>query len=329
MALDNLLVQLGLNTKAYDDGLKKATKTAEGFSNSLKSQLVGAFGAAAISGWVKHVADVVAQWKDVSEQFGITTTEAQQLEEQAKKSGRSLEDITAALAKLNQARQAAIEGDDKMVRSFSLLGVALKDLKSDKSSLDLFKQMGLFLRQAGIDGPAVVAMMETLGKKGKAFQGVLKDINNEGVNLVSEEAIERIDRAVKALELMKQTATQVTGSVLGRVLGGDLSDASTVGKGMLGRLAPEPGKPFFGYGANVAQILSKVLGGGIGDAAYPTGPDLVSHGALPLPASRATGEAQLKVDLESLRLQKEEKEILLKILESGRALQGTGALGGF
>lgn len=324
MGLDNLLVQLGVNTKAYDAGFEKAGKTAEKFGSKLKGQLAAAFGAAAIGAWVKQVADAVGTWKDVSEQFGITTDEAQQLEEQAKKSGLSLEDVTGALAKLNQARRAALEGDEKSVKAFNLLGVAFRDLASNKSGVDLLKQIGLSVKVLGVDGAKAAAMMDILGKQGKRFQGVLKDINNTGVNLVSEENIERIDDMIKKLEVIKNTALAVTATAFGKMLGGDFSDI----KSIIGKVfTPQAGNPFFDLPVTPGIAVMKA-GKALAQATFPSS-NLVSSPGLPIPTSAAANAAQTKNDMEVIRIMKETKDLQKRTVDLLDKISKTGALSSF
>lgn len=324
MGLDNLLVQLGVNTKAYDAGLARAQKTAEGFGKNLKGQLAAAFGTAAIAAWVKHVADAVGKWKDVSEQFGISTDQAQQLEEQAKKSGLALEDVTGALAKMNQARRAALEGDEKSVRAFNMLGVSLRDLGSSKSGIDLLKQMGVSVRILGIDGPKAAAMMDILGKQGKRFQGVLMDINNTGVNLITEEHIQRIDEMLKLLESIKMTALAITATAIGKALGGDFTDMKSIFSKVF---TPKVGKPFFGLPINGTQLLAKT-GIALAEQTFPRTDSITSAG-IPIPSSAAQNAAQTKNDLEIIRIMKEVKELNKKQVEFLDKLSKSSALGSF
>src|SRR5688572_4197972 len=109
MRLLKLMAVLGLDGRGFKAGLKEAESGAGKFARGLKSQIAGAFSAAAFTAYAKNVTEAVTRIKDLSEQYRMTTTEVQQTDAALKRQGLQFEDLAGSLNKLAAARREAVE----------------------------------------------------------------------------------------------------------------------------------------------------------------------------------------------------------------------------
>lgn len=203
MALLSLVAKLGLNTTGFDQGLSKAGKQASAFGSGLKTVLAGAFSVAAITGFVKGIADTVGRIKDLSEQFGVTTDEVQNIDYAMKQSGMSFEDFGAAMNKLGPARREAATGNQELADTFAKFGVSAEDLQNPLlSNKDILMKVAEAMRGTNVTAADQAAIMDLLGPKAARLANVLAGLDGfEAPSMFSEEDIAAIDQISKELEL--------------------------------------------------------------------------------------------------------------------------------
>src|SRR5262245_453523 len=104
MGLLSLIARLGLDKSGFNAGLTAANKQVSKFGGALKSQLAGAFSAAAVIAYTKHLIDFGSKINDTATKLGVGTKELQEYTYAAQQNGAELEDVAKAFKALSAAR---------------------------------------------------------------------------------------------------------------------------------------------------------------------------------------------------------------------------------
>lgn len=153
----------------------------------------------------KSAISATNQLKDLSEQFGITTDEVQQLKKIGSEvGGLGFEGIGQGLIKLGQAREKASTSDDKLLATFNKYGITLAQLQNPQlRNIDLMKQMAKAMDNLSASDRA--DFTELFGKQGQKIIETIRAINAAGpIDVISEDAINRLDDATERLQEIKR-----------------------------------------------------------------------------------------------------------------------------
>lgn len=221
MALINILARLGIDTTAYNAGLKKSESTAQATGRMIRSYLAGAFTVGAVTKLASDIANLSGKIKDSAAQFNLTTDETQKMMRAAKDSSVSFEMLAQGVNKVTRQRAMAISGDKNAIASFEALGVSMSDIANEGvRSADIFFQIGRNLK--GADLRTQGAAIKILGDESSKLFGVMESLGDSGPMLLIEESqIEAVDRAAKAVthikdELMNLATIGVGGAIMQR-----------------------------------------------------------------------------------------------------------------
>lgn len=208
MRLLKLMAVLGLDGRGFKAGLKEAESGVTKFARGLKGQIAGAFSSAALAAYVKNVTETVTRIKDLSEQYRITSTEVQQADQAMKRQGLTFENLASSLSRLAAARREAVEKPGEMREAFKALKVDITDLNNP-----MLRHFDILLKIANSTDAANMTireesdLLEILGVRSLKVLSSLREIGDmKGVNIIEEDAIDRIDRADKALTRFKDNA---------------------------------------------------------------------------------------------------------------------------
>ncbi len=215
MALE-LKVKIGGDGTNFQHELGKAKLAAMDFGKTLSSGAlpgflkVGSFAAVAegLREIVTGAIEFGTETKHSAEQFGLSTTEVQQLGKAARKTGLEFSDFGTALLKVESARKEAAEGNEALRGQFARLGVTLADLNNPAlRHIDLLRKIAAASKD--LDGAGRAALHDLLGKSGARLAGALELLPTITADqVVSPEAIERLDDIHKR---MSKAATAVKG----------------------------------------------------------------------------------------------------------------------
>jgi len=203
-------------------GVKKAGKdmgSALGFFAAGKLGMAGGPGA-----FIRQMADdainAVGRFKDLSEQFRVSTDTVQLWDVAAKKVGLTAEDVGRGLERIQKAREAAVEKGD--VGAFGLFGINMSTLKDVAvQGEDIMRMMQATVASHPITESEAVAAMELMGKGGSKLLSVMSEMQTMGpVNIIQADDLKALDDANKKIEELKRQLTVMAGTVLGNVAGG-------------------------------------------------------------------------------------------------------------
>jgi phage-related protein len=259
MALLSLVAKLGLDKTGFEQGLSKAGKQASQFGSSLKTTLAGAFGATAMIAFAKGIADTTGRIKDLSEQFGVTTDDVQNIDYAMKQSGMSFEDFGAAMNKLGPARREAALGNEELAATFAKFGVSAEDLQNPLlSNKDILMKVAEAMRGTNVTAADQAAIMDLLGPKAAKLANVLAGLDGfQAPSLFSEDDIAMIDQMSKEFELFYRDL-QISGVETGKFLMDTFNDVYTFITTLFGELASK-WKDIFTFKVDVVTAVSDAV----------------------------------------------------------------------
>ncbi len=303
MALLSLVAKLGLDKTGFEQGLSKATQQASRFGSNLKATLAGAFGAGAMVAFAKGIADTVGRIKDLSEQFGVTTDEVQNIDYAMKQSGMSFEDFGAAMNKLGPARREAALGNEELRETFRKFGVSAEDLQDPLlSNKDILIKVAEAMRGTNVTAAEQAAIMDLLGTKAAKLANVLAGLDGfQAPSLFSEEDIAMIDQMSKEFELFYRDI-QISAIETGKLLVDTFNNVFTFITTLFSSLDVK--KLLFKSGSPATLVieLAKQLKTGISQALEETGAQAAQRDE-----QRANEKAQREKDRAEAKRKREEE----------------------
>lgn len=220
---------IGLNATAFHAGLTAALggvkKAGKDMSSALGFFAAGKLGMAGGPGaFIRDMADqainAVGRFKDLSEQFRVSTDTVQVWDFAAKKVGLTAEDVGKGLERLQKAREAAVEKGD--VGGFGQFGIGMETLKDAAvQGEDIMRMMQAAIANHPITESEAVAAMELMGKGGSKLLSVMTEMQTMGpINIIKADDLKALDDANKKIDELKRQMTVVAGTVLGNVATG-------------------------------------------------------------------------------------------------------------
>jgi len=208
MGILSLLVKLGLDSSAFEMGVKRAQSVGEKFGNSFKSavtsQLAGALSVAAVTGFAHSVVEAADRVGELSEQLNMSTDDVQKFQMAAKLYGVKFESVASAIARINDARTSALSGNAAQLAAFEKLGISVTDL-SDASlgSEQVLVRIGIILNANRNNAELMAAAADLLGlklTKAAMAAGTIKDLGP--IDLFKAEDIKQIEKFNDEMDLL-------------------------------------------------------------------------------------------------------------------------------
>lgn len=223
MALNNLLVQLGLNTSGYEQGLNKASGLAGKFAGDLKAQLAGAFTVGAITNFARSVMTSVERMKDLSEQFNISTDDVQRFDYFAKRNGLSMEDFAGGLLKLANLRRDVAKGDKEALKTLNEFGISLAQATDPAFTMaDTIDSVSKSINDFGLNTERTAMITDIFGRAGQRLISTLKELHGAAaVKIVSPEDVKTLDDASKKVSLFWSNLKAMWAGIGARTLRGE------------------------------------------------------------------------------------------------------------
>lgn len=322
----NLFARLGLDAKPFYaalGGIKSSfSKLNEKFGSDLKGQLAGALTLGATVAAVKGIADYASNIKNLSDQYGITTEEAQKFEAQTTASGYSFEKFLGVIDRIGSARKEAVESNDAILKSFARFGVTLDDLNNGGlRNIDIVYKLANAVGslQSAADREA---FGELVGASGKKFLSLLQNINDSTpIVLLSDEEVKKLDEASSKLQALGRDYKSLFSSVLSEGVEAYNKLSGKIG-GVSGKLIGALSAPFAVLGKGVG-VLADGLSGSLESDGNKR------HDALPLPEKNNDPLFDNKRKDESVRNDKDrDLKTLLAFKSEGNMLSRIGLFTG-
>lgn len=222
MPIFSFLAKLGLDTTDFQAGVKRAQSAASGLGKGLNSHIgsgfkslganmAAAFSVAAVTSFASKVAETAGEIKDLSEFLGVSTDEVQRLQIAAEEANIPFSKIIGAFQNLEKKKAEALTGDEKAMGLFGMLGI-----DPNGNSIDILKA-AVIASEKGATQNAVA--FELLGTKVVHLKRVVSELNSlPKIDLISEQAINKIDQAEKVASRMWRRAWMATVGATGNAM---------------------------------------------------------------------------------------------------------------
>lgn len=217
----NAKARVTLDKTGFDAGIDAASKKLASLGNSLKSQLAGAFGVAAITRFAQTTIEAVSRIADLSKELSISAESLQELEYAAKLSGSSIESIATAFRALSKARaEAAMDPNGKSGQVFKAMGISNEELQSN-SIEQTFRRIAGVVKTMDFGASELAMVSEILGRSGDElipmFRAGINEAGDEAKKLgviFSEGIVNEIDAAVDAVDkLIRRLRVPMAGAI--------------------------------------------------------------------------------------------------------------------
>lgn len=206
MGVLSLLVKLGIDSSAFEMGVKRAQSVGERFGSSFKSAVTSKLGAAlsvaAVGAFTKNIIESADQISDLAEQLNLTTDQIQRLQILAGETGVTFEKFGSVLNKFEQYRLKATSGDEDAIKTLKDLGFTTEQLYDAQiSSIDGAVKAATAYRDSGRSAETSAAMTEIYGLKLKVAGAALADYGTTSDRmLISEGDINVLAKANTLLD---------------------------------------------------------------------------------------------------------------------------------
>ena len=190
-------IEITAQTAQFQSEMARAAAAAEGSSRRIGSAfdklrgsvrnivgnlggvLVGAFGASAFVGLIKGSIDAEDHLNDLSKATGIAVETLGGIGFAAQQSGADIDETAKAIQKFQVRMAAAIAGNEEAAKSFALVGLSAKDLKSSTTTDALAKIADKF---RSYEGDANKAALGT-ALFSKSYSGIAPLLDDGGDKL--------------------------------------------------------------------------------------------------------------------------------------------------
>lgn len=241
----DLLVKLGADSSGLRQELNKAKSdintafdanpiktfqgAVDGTAGSMES-LIGKFGkftAAAGTGFgfiqmISGAVEAGARVKELSETMGVTASQASLFSRTVSLAGGDVQTASAAIMRLDKTLSSGGDSAEKAQAMLSAVGVSLQDANGKLLPVnEQLKALSEGYKLAASAGYAQEYLMETLGSRGIALTGVLREYTEAAQNAAKVQGVgldpEEMDRTKKEIDTLKMQASalgQATGAAL-------------------------------------------------------------------------------------------------------------------
>lgn len=236
MANFSLLAKFGVDTKSFENGIKKAEKHVSGFKRSIGTlgatlgSLGGVAGTVGLVAMTKHVFGAAKEIKNLSMLAGENVEDFQRMAHAANTVGISQEKLADILKDVNDKVGDFIQTGGGPMKDFfeqiaPKVGVTAEQFKnlSGRDALQLYvdslekanlsqSDMTFYMEAIASDATALLPLLKQSGKEFEKIGGSLK-------SPMSQEELDRLKEASDAIEALKNKATIFTGGIINDIMG--------------------------------------------------------------------------------------------------------------
>lgn len=225
MANFSLLAKLGLDTKAFQTGLKGA-ETRMGKFKKMASKLAPILGSIGFTKLAMDAVSLGSKISDVAVQLRISAEALQVLEFAARKAGVQTSIMERAIRNAQLRTQQGIEGNKRYAEAYDTLGLSIEAVNELPAEQKL-EAIGKAFKDAEDKNAAYNAVAAILGERaGPMMMEILDDLATKGFpslsraakeagEVMSDELIAEMDAAADKMESLKRRVTVLSANVLG------------------------------------------------------------------------------------------------------------------
>lgn len=210
MGIFSMFVRLGLDSAAFESGIKRSQSAIVGLGrsalSSVKGQLAAAFSAGAVTAFAHSVVEAADRIGDLSDQMGLSVEDVQKLDIAAKRSGLNIEKMGQSFLRVGEYRKKAGEGDAEAVEQLGRMGVTMADIQNRSlSNKDIAEKIFNWYLKTNRTAKDQADIAEVVGLKAEKLVAAFKELHDLGpVKLMSEDDIAAISKFKDASDDLKR-----------------------------------------------------------------------------------------------------------------------------
>lgn len=200
-------VKAVLDSKAFSSAIDRMESKVQGFSTkigSIKSTLSAAFAVGGIMRMVGAAAKAADEIDNLAQQTDLSVEALQALRVMADEAGISFDTMRPTINFLRRAIASALSGNDKLIESFSKLGITFGELKSLRTE-QILNLVAKRMAESGGSAETNAEAVKVLGAESTRLNNLLIQLGDEGLQNVidrmtemgqisSKEVIQSLDR---------------------------------------------------------------------------------------------------------------------------------------
>lgn len=224
MAIQSLLAKIGVDTKAFNSGLKGAEKRVGMFRGAI-TKLGAAIAGIGFIAMARNAINTGSRISDLSEQLRINAEALQTLNAIAIKAGVEQKTLERAIRNVSIRTQEAVDGNKTYLEAFERLGISIKNFTNLPTEKKL-EAIAQSYSRAGKSQEAFADIANILGQKaGPEMLEVLRRINDEGLDnliqgakdtgqVMENDVIKTMDDAADVLGRLGNALTVASANIL-------------------------------------------------------------------------------------------------------------------
>lgn len=193
------------DASGFTSTLSKMERNANSFSSSMTRKIGGALAGIGIGAAIKGFVSELDNIGDSADKLGVTTEFFQEIDQAAKKSGSSAEQVARAVQKLAINLIDMKPGDDT--------DKALKQLGLDSNQLlalpleDRFKKVAAAIAATKDPATKLALANQLLGKSGKGLLPVLEELGKQSIDVIPDSTIRNVQKFNDMITTLTQNIT--------------------------------------------------------------------------------------------------------------------------
>ena len=209
----------GADTGPFRQGLAQMRKDVSAFSGSVRGQIAGAFGVAAVVAWGKAMIDQAGRVDDLAKRLNTTAESVQRIGYAAEQAGANIETTAKGLTVLQRNLAEVERGSTSFDDSAKSLGINLKEIKDLAPEAQL-KELARGYAESEDKGQALASIMQLMGKSGAELVPLLSEgpeALTEAMNaaqIATQGEIEEMARLGDQLDRLKSFGLKAAGTLV-------------------------------------------------------------------------------------------------------------------
>lgn len=185
--------------QAFDDLDRRAEGSADSIGTSMATAIGGALTIAGLSMFVQGLVSSIDALNDAADATGSTIEKMSELDNFARQTGASLQEVTSLILTMEKALSKAGDKEDKGVgKALKAIGIEAEELRK-MDPADALKKVADALSEFE-DGPGKTRAIQAIFKDAASAAPILKDLADQQqlVGSVSKQQADEVDKLVKS-----------------------------------------------------------------------------------------------------------------------------------
>lgn len=205
--MSRLTTYFGSDTSGMERGLNRAQGHVARFSSNVRRNLFRAFAVGALIAQLRGISQELDRIDKLSKRFGVGTGFLQDLDQQAKLSGASLEEATKSISRLIKELNRANGPTAEIAAEIEALGLNMNDLKGLNAE-QLFAIIADSIGNLASETDQLAAAQNILGRSAGELLPMLQDVyENGGLADAPKHTQDAIDTTVRFNDSMTKLGT--------------------------------------------------------------------------------------------------------------------------